>query len=97
MCEPKLSNKVALVTGARKGIARAIALGMARAGADVIVNFNSDEGGAAETVKEIEKLGRNALALAADIARVAQIQRMFERVLVRFGRVDVLVNNAGVT
>src|SRR5947207_6246319 len=93
----KLLKKIVLVTGASKGIGRAIALGMAREGADVIVNFNADKRGAAETVEAIKRLGRNAVAIRADIAHVAQVLRMFKQVRARFGRVDVLVNNAGVT
>ncbi|MCI0534254.1 MAG: 3-oxoacyl-ACP reductase FabG [Verrucomicrobiales bacterium] len=93
----KLQNRVVLVTGASKGIGRAIALGLARAGADVVVNFNRDKRGAAATVKAIEQLGQKALALQADIARVTRIRRMFEEIVAQFGHLDVLVNNAGVT
>src|SRR5436190_614319 len=93
----KLRDKVVLVTGASKGIGRAIAIGLAREGANLIVNYASDKAGADATVKEIEGLGRAGMVVQADISRVAQIKRMFRKVTDKFGRVDVLVNNAGIT
>lgn len=93
----RLSGKTVLVTGASKGIGRALALGCAHEGADVIVNYNSDRAGAEAVVKAIRALGRQALAIKADISRVAQIERMFARARKEFPRLDVLINNAGLT
>jgi len=93
----RLSGKTVLVTGASKGIGRALALGCAREGADVVVNYNSDRAGADTAVAEIQALGRRALALKADISRVSQIERMFDRARKAFPRLDVLINNAGLT
>ena len=93
----RLFGKTVLITGASKGIGRALALGCAREGADVIVNYNSDRAGADAAVAEIRALGRRALAIKADISRVAQIERMFARARKAFPRLDVLINNAGLT
>ena len=93
----RLTDKTVLVTGASKGIGRALALGMAREGADVIVNFNSDRAGAEAVAEEIRALGRRALVVKANIGKVAQIQRLFEKAQKEFPRLDVLVNNAGIT
>jgi NAD(P)-dependent dehydrogenase (short-subunit alcohol dehydrogenase family) len=91
-----LAGQKALVTGASKGIGRGIALALARAGADVAVNYNSDRAGADDVVKEIQAMGRTALAVQANVGRSADINRMFEEVLPRFSPLTILVNNAGV-
>ena len=93
----KLTQAVALVTGASKGIGRAIAIGLAREGADIGVNYARDAPGAAATVDTITELGRRATAVQADVGRLLDIKHMFQAVLTEFGRLDVLVNNAGVT
>lgn len=93
----KLKDKVVLVTGASKGIGSSIAVGAAKEGAHVAVNYNTDEKGAFAVVEEIKKTGRKALAIKADIGKVSDILGMFEKVKEEFGRLDVLVNNAGVT
>jgi glucose 1-dehydrogenase len=93
----RLDGKVALVTGASKGIGRAIALGFAQAGADLIVHYNTDARGAADVARRIDELGRRTVTVQADVARLAQIDRMFARIAARFDRLDVLVNNAAVT
>ncbi len=93
----KLKDKVVLVTGASKGIGQAIAIGLAREGANVIVNYATDKVGANATLKEIQALGRSAMIVQADISRVAHIKRMFKAIVKRFDRIDVLVNNAGIT
>jgi NAD(P)-dependent dehydrogenase (short-subunit alcohol dehydrogenase family) len=90
------TDRVALVTGGGRGIGRAIALGLAADGADIAVNYRRDEAAAAETVAAIEKLGRRAVAYGAEISDYAQIEQMVGKVLADFGKVDVLVNNAGV-
>lgn len=91
-----LEGKIALVTGASKGVGKGIALELAKAGCDVAVNYNCDEEGGRATVDEIVGLGRRAIAVAGDISQRAHIDRMFQQVLEAFGRLDILVNNAGV-
>src|SRR5438105_11356919 len=93
----KLSEKVVLVTGASKGIGRALAIGCAREGAQVVVNFGKDKTGADETIAQIKSLGHKAISWQADISLVPEIQAMFRQIVVEFGRVDVLINNAGIT
>jgi glucose 1-dehydrogenase len=93
----KLFNKTVLVTGASKGIGAAIAAGFAKEGANVIVNYNSDLGGANETVQKIMDIGRKAVAVKADIGKTEEIFRMFDVIKKEFGSLDVLINNAGVT
>ena len=91
-----LAGRIALVSGGSRGIGRAIALGLAADGADVAVNYRKDEAAAQATVADIAKLGRRALAYAADVGEWDQCAAMAERVLADFGRVDILVCNAGV-
>ncbi len=91
-----LHDKTALVTGAGRGIGRAIALDLARAGADVVVNYGRSQQQAEEVAREIEALGRRALAIQADVSQKADIDRMFDRVEADLGPVDILVNNAGI-
>ena len=91
-----LAGRTALVTGASKGVGKGIALELARHGCRVAVNYNSDEQGAAATVREIESSGGEALAVHANVADSAAVRRMFDTVLGRFPRLDILVNNAGV-
>ena len=99
-----LSGQVAVVTGASRGIGRAIAVDFARAGADVVVAARSSEkaptklpGTIEETAREVEAAGRHALAIPMDVTDEAQVQAMAQRTLEEFGRVDVLVNNAGIS
>lgn len=91
-----LKDKVALVTGASRGIGRAIAERLARDGAAVAVNFASRREEAEITVAAIRSGGRKAHAIQADVARVAEVVRLFDETLAQFGRLDILVNNAGI-
>ncbi|WP_375494489.1 SDR family oxidoreductase [uncultured Nostoc sp.] len=91
-----LAGKVAIITGASRGIGRAIALKLGGDGASIVVNYAGNAGKAQEVVAEIEKLGVGAIAIQADISKVPDIQRLFEQTLERFGKVDILVNNAGI-
>jgi NAD(P)-dependent dehydrogenase (short-subunit alcohol dehydrogenase family) len=90
-----LESKTALVTGASKGIGKAIAIELARRGADVAVNYLSDAAGAQATVREIEALGRSAAAIQADVGNAREAARLFEETMRLFRRLDILVNNAG--
>src|SRR4030042_3950164 len=90
----ELLGKVALVTGAAQGIGRAIALLLAQKGADIVVSdINLEK--AEETAKEIEAIGRKAMAIRADVANANDVERMVEAILERFGQIALLVNNAG--
>lgn len=93
----KLNGKKALVTGASTGIGRAIATGMAREGADIIINYNDDLSGAEETAEKIRQLGRKAVVLQANIQRVSEINEMFRKIKNIYGNLDILVNNAAVS
>lgn len=95
MAEPKLQNRVALVTGAGTGIGRAIAQLFAREGASVAVNYSQSREAAEEIVAQIRAGGGRALAVAADVSKDASVRAMIDRVSREFGRLDVLVNNAG--
>ena len=92
----KLAEKVAVVTGASKGIGAAIALELAAEGAAVVVNYSSTKDGAERVVAEIKSQGGKAVAVQANIARPADIQRLFAETKSAFGRLDILVNNAGI-
>jgi 3-oxoacyl-[acyl-carrier protein] reductase len=91
-----LNGKVALVTGASKGIGAAIAIHLAEAGASVVVNYSSDKAGADKTVSAIAAKGGRAVAVKADLSKPDQIKSLFAESDKAFGRLDVLVNNAGV-
>jgi glucose 1-dehydrogenase len=91
-----LSGQKALVTGASSGIGRAIALTLAEAGADVVVNFVGLPEAADEVVSAIRKIGANAISILADVSQEGQVQTMFKRAIEEFGTVDILVNNAGI-
>ncbi len=91
----RLENKVALVTGSSRGVGKAIALALAREGADVVVTYRRRAQAAAETGKEVEALGRRALVLQADVARDEDVKRMMAAAVDALGRLDILINNAG--
>jgi 3-oxoacyl-[acyl-carrier protein] reductase len=92
----KLNNKVAVVTGASKGIGAGIAKHLAAEGAAVVVNYSSSKEGADKVVDEITKRGGKAVAVQADVAKKKDIERLFAETRKAFGRLDILVNNAGV-
>jgi 3-oxoacyl-[acyl-carrier protein] reductase len=92
----KLAGKVAIVTGASKGIGAAIARGLAAAGAAVAVNYSSSREGADRTVNEITNAGGKAIAIKGDVGKAADIKRLFEETEKALGSPSVLVNNAGV-
>ncbi len=92
----KLSGKVALVTGAAQGIGKAIALLLARNGADIAVSdINLEK--AEETAKEISAIGPKAMAVKVDVANLSDVERMVEGILEKLAKIDILVNNAGIT
>lgn len=93
----KLEGKKAIVTGGSRGIGKAIALLYAKEGADVLVNYHSNDAAAKETVAQIEKLGRKAVAVAADVADYKSAQDMVEECVKQLGGVDIVVNNAGIS
>jgi 3-oxoacyl-[acyl-carrier protein] reductase len=92
----KLSGKVAVVTGASKGIGAGIAKALGAAGASVVVNYASDKPGADKTVAEITRAGGKAVAVGASVAKSSDIDKLFAETKKAFGKVDILVNNAGV-
>ena len=93
---PRLAGKVALVTGGNTGIGRAVARAYADEGADVAIAWIAREADAASLMTEIEKRGRGALAVRCDVTREADVRALVGAVIERFGRLDVLVNNAGI-
>ena len=92
----KLKGKVAVVTGASKGIGAGIAKALGAEGAAVVVNYASSKDGAERVVAEIKAQGGQAIAVKGDVAKLADVQRLFDETRKAFGAVDVLVNNAGV-
>src|SRR5436309_11533135 len=92
----ELTGKVAIVTGASKGIGAAIAKGLGAVGASVVVNYASSREGADRVVAEIASKGGKAIAVEADVSKAADVQRLFDETTKAFGSLDVLVNNAGV-
>lgn len=93
----QLKDRVCLVTGASRGIGRAVALALAVAGANVAVNFVGRENAAAETAGMIEELGCKSLVVKADVSDSRQVENMVKEIKKKFGKIDVLVNNAGIT
>jgi len=92
-----LQGQVALVTGASRGIGRAIALSLATAGAKVVVNYAQSAQAAEDLVQQIEAAGGHALALQADVAQVDQVERLVAETVEKLGPINILVNNAGIT
>jgi 3-oxoacyl-[acyl-carrier protein] reductase len=94
--QQRLQGQIAVVTGASRGIGRAVALALAAEGAKVVVNYASSSAAAEAVVAEIQQMGSEAIALQANVAEADQVDVLFNTVLEKWGRVDVLVNNAGI-
>ncbi len=93
----RLEGKAAVVTGGGRGIGRAVCLAFAKEGADVIVNYASQDRPAQEVVEKIEKMGRKAVAVKGNVALKSDVERMINTCIDHFGKIDILVNNAGVS
>lgn len=93
----RLTGRAALVTGASRGIGRAIALALAAEGADVAVNYICSETPARQLVKEIEEMGQKSLLVQADVSNYQDAERMAQDIFREFGHLDILINNAGIT
>ena len=96
-CQPLkiLTGQKAIVTGGSSGIGKAVAIALGEAGADVVINYHSDEEEANEVAQTITSAGSQALVVGADVSQEDQVQRMFQQTLDKFGTVDILVANAG--
>lgn len=92
-----LDDQVVLVTGGSRGIGRAVALACAKEGAHVVINYAGNVKAAQSVVEEISEMGRKCLAVQADVSKAADVDRLIEESLADFGKIDVLVNNAGIT
>ncbi len=93
----QLAGKVALVTGSATGIGRAIALALAREGADIVVNYTKSHAEAMETAGEVREIGRRAIVIRADVGKTGDIKAMVRATMENLGHIDILVNNAGYT
>ena len=92
-----LKGKTAVVTGASRGIGRAIAINLAKLGANLVINYRNSEDAVREVVKEIEDLGVKVLAVQSDISNYSDVENMMKKCIEEFGSLDILVNNAGIT
>lgn len=93
----KLSGKIALVTGASRGIGRAIAIEMAKEGASIVINYSKDDNGAKETLEEIKKINGYGVLVKEDISSYENTRTMVDEIISTMGRIDILVNNAGIS
>lgn len=93
----KLAGRAAVVTGSSRGVGRNVALAFANEGADVLINYSSSEGSALEVVEAIRKLGRKSVVVKADVAIKSEVENMMDTAKNEFGRLDIVVNNAGFT
>ena len=92
----KLEQKVALITGSDSGIGQASAIEFAKEGAKVVITYHTDEEGAQETLEKVKKAGSNGLVLQVDVSDEKAVEKMFDRTIAEFGKVDILMNNAAV-
>ncbi|MBN1793272.1 glucose 1-dehydrogenase [Candidatus Woesearchaeota archaeon] len=92
----KLKNKVALITGASRGIGRATALLFAKEGANIIVNYFKAENEANSVVQDIKKMGADAITIKCDVSKENEVKQMVDKAIKKFGKIDILVNNAGI-
>jgi NAD(P)-dependent dehydrogenase (short-subunit alcohol dehydrogenase family) len=92
----RLRDRVAVITGGSRSIGRAIALGFAREGASLVVNFVNDADAAKQVVEEARKIGSDAVAVQADVSKKAEVDQLMQRCIDQFGRLDILVNNAAI-
>ncbi len=92
-----MEKRTAIITGAARGIGRAIALRLAKDGVNVVINYTSAEKEAEETAREAEKLGVQALLVQADVSKKEEVEQLFEKAMTLTGRIDILINNAGIT
>ena len=92
-----LEGKVAIVTGASRGIGRAIAIGLAQQGAALVINYSNSESAAMETLRAVEAVGGKGVTIQADVAQMEDCERLIKAALDNFGKIDILVNNAGIT
>src|SRR5882724_11379199 len=92
----KLAGKIALVTGSSQGIGRAIVERFAHEGADVVINYNRTPGGAEEALRIVETAGRRGVIVKADLSNTTDVRTLVATAIEHFGRLDVLVNNAGI-
>lgn len=92
-----MKGQTAIVTGGAKGIGKAIALGLAKKGCNIVINYNSSSAAAEETAKEIRALGVEALCVQANVSKSEDCKKLFEEALTLTGKVEILVNNAGIT
>jgi len=95
--ETGLQGKIGLVTGSGRGIGKAIALGLAGEGVDVVINYRVNRASAEETAAEVRALGQRAMVIAADVTREPEVRKMVGQIVKEWGTIDVLVNNAGLT
>ena len=93
----KLKDRVALVTGSGRGVGKAIALGYAKEGAKVVINYSSSEMAANEVVDTIQSMGGSAIAVKADVAQKQEVENLMKEATSAYGKIDILVNNAGFT
>jgi 3-oxoacyl-[acyl-carrier protein] reductase len=91
-----MEKKVALVTGSGRRLGRQIAIALAEAGFDIVVNYNQSKDEAKKTLRKVEEFGREAIAIKADITNSGQVRKMVEKAIEKFGQIDVLVNNAAI-
>ncbi|MGD9678646.1 MAG: 3-oxoacyl-[acyl-carrier-protein] reductase [Vulcanibacillus sp.] len=92
-----LNSKVAVVTGASRGIGREIVLTLAKAGANVVINYMGNKDLAEEVAVEVRQMGRDALVIKADVSNSEEVENLVSKTLEYFGKIDILVNNAGIT